>query len=80
MSLETPSLDQPLALQPNILPAAKIHTSGGAETVSESSGDSSTSDDQDSRGEDLDLEMGNFLWDALTDYDPLLTDLADLCA
>lgn len=27
-----------------------------------------------------DEELGNFLWDALTDYDPNLTDLADLCA
>lgn len=26
-----------------------------------------------------DSDLGNFLWDALTDYDPLLSDLADLC-
>jgi len=45
-----------------------------------SSDEADSGNDQASDVASEDEELGSFLWDALTDYDPNLEDLAELCA
>lgn len=92
MSLEStsppPAIDHPTrcscALIP--LPAAKIHTVDGTEMCTGPSEESSPGDDEEDQDKDSekplmdDAELGTLLWDVFADYDPLLSDLSDLCA
>eukprot|EP00522_Entomoneis_paludosa_P011873 CAMPEP_0172439032 /NCGR_PEP_ID=MMETSP1065-20121228/142_1 /TAXON_ID=265537 /ORGANISM="Amphiprora paludosa, Strain CCMP125" /LENGTH=294 /DNA_ID=CAMNT_0013187655 /DNA_START=173 /DNA_END=1058 /DNA_ORIENTATION=+ len=77
------SQDNPCLATFKTLPAAKINMGeDGTGTIADvsSSDEADSGNDQASDVASEDEELGSFLWDALTDYDPNLEDLAELCA